>query len=125
MEYITHLRFKGKDLNGKSVLITRGKKLNCINGYLYFEERPICVYRSECARQHFAINDDGQGMTRGDLIESIAYSNHGMTDNQIDLLKSKWNKFLNMEHDVIIFNEDFFISEVSELKTLYDEMTEE
>lgn len=123
MEYITHLRFKGKDLTGKSVLITRGKKLIRINDYLYFEERPICVYRSECARKHFSINEDKNGMLRGDLIEKIAYSNKAFNDNQADLLWSdKWNRFLNPEHDVIIFADCFFEADISELQELYNEL---
>lgn len=123
MEYITHLRFKGKDLTGKPVLITRGKKLIRKDNYLYFEDRPICVYRSDCARKHFSINEDKNGMLRGDLIEKIAYSNKKFEDNQANLLWSdKWNKFLNLEHDVIIFADCFFEADISELQELYNEL---
>ena len=122
MEYITHLRFKGKDLTGKSILITRGKKLIRKDNYLYFENRPICHFHSECARQHFAINEDKQGLLRGDLIEKIAYSNN-MNEYQFNLLRSdKWNKFINLEHEVIIFKDNFFVTEIDELKQLYNEL---
>lgn len=118
MEYVTHDRFKGKDLYGKSVLITRGKKLIRKGDLLYFQDRPICVYRSDCAKKHFSINDDKQGMIRGDLIEKIAY--RSFNDEQIEILCSdRWQKFLNPEHDVIIFADCFFEADVKELNLLY------
>lgn len=121
MEYIAHERFKGIDLKGNPVLITRGKKLTRKEDFLYFKDRPICVYRSECAKRHFSKDDDKQGMVRGDLIDKIAYS--GLSDEQIDLLFSdKWNHFLNLEHAVVIFNDSFFEAEVSELQSLYDDL---
>ena len=123
MEYITFERFKGKDLYGKPILITRGKKLTRKGDVLFFQDKPICIYRSECAKRHFSPNDDGLGLKRGDLIHMIAHSDNSLNDKQIDLLFSdKWNRFLNLEHDVVIFNDSFFNANIDELQTLYDEL---
>ena len=132
MTYITHTKFKGKDLQGKSVMISRGKKLTRVGDFLCYEERPICVYRSECAKRHFSINDDTQGIIRGDLTHKIAYSDMRTTVNgwqsrfsekQAEVLCSdRWKKFLNPEHDVIIFTDGFFEASVDELQKLYDEL---
>ena len=132
MQYITHIKFKGKDLTGKEVMISRGKKLERKGDFLYFEDYPICVYRSECAKMHFAINEDSQGMVRGDITHKIAYSDsrvlvNGRTqrfsEKQVEILCSdKWEKFLNKEHDVIIFTDVFFEANVDELKNLYEEL---
>lgn len=135
MQYITHTKYKGKDLKGKEVMISRGKKLQREGDFLYFEKRPICVYRSECAKRHFSINEDTQGMIRGDLTHKIAYADTRATVNgwisrfsetQAEILCSdKWKKFLNPEHDVIIFTDSFFEASVEELQELYNELQEE
>lgn len=132
MNYITHTKFKGKDLQGKEVMISRGKKLERLGDFLYFEKHPICVYRSECAKMHFSINDDSQGMIRGDITRKIAYSDSRIdvngrmqrfSEDQVELLTSdKWNKFLNPDHDVILFADNFFDASVEELKELYNEL---
>lgn len=134
MEYITHNKYKGKDIKGKDVLIPRGKKLTKNGDFLFFESTPICIYRSEVAKQHFSNNYDGNGLLRGDLTHKIAYSdrryqvgnwNQRFNEKQIELLCSdKWVKLLNTEHDVIIFNDSFFDADVDELKELYKELEE-
>ena len=132
MIYITHTKFRGKDLQGKKVMISRGKKLERIGDLLYFENHPICIYRSECAKMHFSINDDFKGMIRGDITHKIAYSDskisinksgHRFSENQVELLTSdKWKKFLNPDHNVILFSDSFFDADVEELQTLYNEL---
>lgn len=132
MQYITHTKFKGKDLTGKDVMISRGKKLTRVGDFLCYEERPICIYRSECAKMHFSSNDDKHGIERGDITHKIAYSNSRIEANgrkqrfseqQIEVLCSdKWKKFLNPDHDVIIFADSFFEADLDELKELYEEL---
>ena len=123
MEYITHNRFKGKDLYVQAILITRGKKLIRKGNVLYYQEHPICIYRSECAKKHFSRNDDKQGMIRGDLIEKITFN--PLNNDQIDLLLSdKWKKYINPEHEgVIIFGDNLFDEEISILQTLENELS--
>ena len=122
MEYITFERFKGKDLQGNPILITRGKKLTRKGDVLFFQDKPICIYRSECAKRHFNINDDSNGLARGDLISKIAFSQAGLNDAQAEIIYSKWDRFLNKEHDVIIFNDSFFETNLGEIQELYSEL---
>ena len=133
LSYVTHAKYTGKNMYGEKAMISRGKRLSREGDTLYYEGAPICVYRSEVARRHFAINYDGKGLVRGDLTHKIAYSdsrveingwNQRFNEKQKDILCSdKWNKFLNPEHDVIIFTDEFFESGVEELKELYAELT--
>lgn len=134
MEYITHTKYKGKSITGEDVMLSRGKKLSRKGELLFFKDKPICIYRSEVARSHFAINDDGNGLIRGDLTHKIAYSANRVevdgwlqrfNEKQKDILCSdKWSKFLNPEHDVIIFADCFFDADIEELKTLYKKLEE-
>ena len=88
MQYITHTKYKGKDLYGETIMIFRGKKLIREEDVLFFNNTPICVYRSEVARKHFAINEDGKGLIRGDLTHKIAYS-----DSRVEI--NGWNQRFN------------------------------
>ena len=132
MNYITHTKFKGKSLDNKEVMISRGKKLERQGDFLYFEKHPICVYRSECAKMHFSVDDDKHGLERGDITHKIAYADSRIevngrlqrfTEEQVEVLTSdKWNKFLRKGHDVILFDDNFFDADLEELKELLSEL---
>ena len=132
MNYITHTKFKGTSLDGKGVLISRGKKLERKDNILYFENHPICIYRSECAKMHFSKDDDKHGLERGDITHKIAYTDSRIevngrmqrfTEEQVEILTSdKWNKFLRKGHDVILFDDNFFDADLEELKELLSEL---
>lgn len=132
--YITFTKFKGKSLTGEEVLIPRGKRLVREKNVLFYDRIPICVYRSEIARHHFSRNNNGKGLLRGDLVSKIAYSDNRVAVNgwsqrfnekQVEVLTSdRWNKFLDLSHDVIIFSDDFFEADTEELKELYQELEE-
>lgn len=70
MEYITHRRFKKKAICGEVNLPARTKVEN-IHGALCYQGKMICYETSENAHQYFARNDDGNGMARGKLTQSI------------------------------------------------------
>lgn len=132
MQYITHTKFKGTSLDGKGVLISRGKKLERKDNILYFENHPICIYRSECAKMHFSKDDDKHGLERGDITHKIAYSDSRVevngrvqrfSDKQAEILSSdKWSKFLRNDCDVILFSDEFFDADIEELKELQSEL---
>ena len=78
--YITHKRFNKRGFyhlipNKKSeppFNIPRGTVLRCEDNMLITDDgKPVCFTTSEDAHQHFANNDDGKGMERGDLTKSI------------------------------------------------------
>lgn len=129
MEYITHTRFDGKTLQGETVLIRRGDKLERRGDLLFYKNEPICVYRSLIGKQHFAINDDGKGLERGDLSYAIAYAhriNHDgsgdiqqrFTDSEIEILVRDWCEYLKPDCDTILFNDKFFELEPEILKQI-------
>lgn len=132
MQYIAHTKFKGISLDDKEVMISRGKKLERKGDLLYFDNHPICVYRSECAKMHFSKDDDKHGLERGDITHKIAYSDNRVnvngrmqrfTEEQVEILTSdKWNKFLRKGHDVILFDDNFFDADLEELKELLSEL---
>lgn len=130
--YIAHTKYRGKTIDGNEILIPRGKRLYRDKNILYYDRKPVCIYRSEVARKHFSKNHDGKGLTRGDLTRKIAYSDNKVNVNgwmqrfnekQVDILTSeRWKKFISPEHDVIIFTDAFFAADVFELQELYEEL---
>ena len=118
-EYITHERYDGKDLNGNSILIRRGKRLERRGDTLYYSDTPICIYRSFVGKKYFAHNNDGFGLERGKLTYAIAYSarlrysddaesQQRFTDEEIKILRSKWAQYLKPNVDTLLFNDKFF-----------------
>ena len=130
--YIAHAKYRGKTIDGNEILIPRGKRLYRDKNILYYDRKPVCIYRSEVARKHFSKNHDGKGLTRGDLTRKIAYSDNRVNvngwmqrfnENQVDVLTSdRWKKFINPEHDVIIFTDAFFEADIFELQELNEEL---
>lgn len=70
MDYIIHTRFKGNALCGEVNLpaLTPCEK---INGCIFCNGKPICYSESHIAHQHFARNNDGNGLLRGKLTQAI------------------------------------------------------
>lgn len=128
MEYIIHRKFKGKAAGGDSVNLAVGTTYQTIGNWIADENRAICSTHSETAHKHFARNDDGQGLKRGELTYKIAYAPRDSGDGfrfsekQRDLLTTKWSRFLRPEHGFIIFNDDFFNAEILELMQLNYEL---
>lgn len=128
-KYITHHRFKGLALCGMELNIPYGTKLDENNHYLFTKDGlMICSTTSETSKLHFSINDDEQGLRRGELTYLIAYSNRKtntgkrFTEREINILKNKWAHFLNQNVPVILFNEEFFTAPISELESLTNDL---
>ena len=128
MEYIVHRRFTGKAASGESVNLATGTTYQTIGNWIADGNKAICSTHSENAHKYFARNDDSQGLKRGELTYKIAYAprNSGdgfrFSDEQRNLLATKWARFLRPEHDFIIFNDDFFNAEILELMQLNYEL---
>lgn len=72
MQYITIKRYKRPDRpNREAVNIPYGKAVEERNGSLYYGDVEICRDHSAVMREYFARNDDGQGLKRGKLSQSI------------------------------------------------------
>ena len=122
MKYITHHRYKGKSMINSQVNISYGTELETYNDLLITSDGiPICYTTSEIAKKYFAYNDDNNGLERGKLIYAIAYENRKCTngyrfsDENINLLINKYNKFLKQNVNTILFNDNFFIAKPNEL----------
>ena len=70
MNYIVHTRFKGRALCG-DVNLPAMTECTLEDNTICYEGHPLCYVKSDNAHNHFARNDDGQGMTRGKLIRAI------------------------------------------------------
>lgn len=125
MKYVTHHRFKELALCGERLNIPYGTELDT-EGYSIVmpDGRAVCYSTSENAKKHFARNDDGRGLERGDLTYAIAYSRRDVgngfrfSEEEAEILTRDWGHFLRPDVDVILFNEDFFAAEPEELQKL-------
>ena len=70
MQYIVHTDFNGKAICGE-VTLSAGTKCTEINGTIYHNARAVCRIGSNTAYKHFARNNDGNGLKRGELIKTI------------------------------------------------------
>ena len=129
MEYVNHRRVKGKVLCGKEVNIPAGTVFECNNKLIKLGNDAICYSTSQMGHENFARNDDGNGMERGAYTYEIAFSNRKrfnkdktrrqrFSDNEIETLCNKWEKFLIPDIDVVLFNNDFFEADLEELKKM-------
>lgn len=129
MEYIVHHRFKGIAATGERMNIPYGSRFETIGDFIATPDaKGICYTTSEAAKQHFARNDDGQGLERGKLTWAIAYSSRErksadghrqrFTDEEIELLERWWSRFLRDDVETILFNQAFFDADPAELRPI-------
>lgn len=125
MEYVVHRRFKNRAAYGKIVDIPVGAKFESIGYWIATKDgKAICAITSENAKRHFARNDDGCGLKRGELTYAIAFGprregeGFRFSDDEIEMLESRWSHFLNTEVDTILFNDNFFKASMLELWSL-------
>lgn len=128
MEYITIKRYHKKAICEELLDIPVGTKFNTIGEFIVTPDgRPICVTRSYSSHNHFARNDDGNGMRRGLLTYSICNKNRSSaeqngsswTPEEAQLIYDKYSHFLRPEHmDVMLWNNEFFHADIDELEQL-------
>lgn len=87
MEYIITQRYKRDNALGRFNL-PRGTKVEERDGWLYHEGRRICSDHSAVMRDHFARDDDGNGLRRGELSRAIIKAMQIRPDET----KDDWNK---------------------------------
>lgn len=126
MEYIIHHRLKDSTISGQ-VNLPYGTKLYSNGGrFITGFSGTICVIGSEQYNQHIAPNDDNNGLERGAITYAIAYKNtptyhskgQRFTDEQINTLLSKYQRFLVPDVDAILFNTKFFNAPIEDLRTM-------
>lgn len=70
MKYVVHRRFKDNAICG-SINLPAMTECECEDGLITYNNTAICYTTSENAHQFFAVNEDGMGMERGRLTQSI------------------------------------------------------
>lgn len=70
MKYVVHRRFKVNAICG-SINLPAMTECECEDGLITYNNTAICYATSENAHQFFAVNEDGMGMERGRLTQSI------------------------------------------------------
>lgn len=131
MKYITHRRYKGKDVLRNQLNLPYGTELEEAEGFIATKDgHLICYPTSKTAEMHFAPNDDGRGLERGALTWAIAYSHrerkwpdksvHRFSESEAEMLTRSWSHWLRQDVDAILFNGDFFAARPEDLQRLAD-----
>ena len=125
MRYIVYKRFKEKALCGE-INIPALTECDEHNGIIFLKYKPLCFTTSENAHNHFVINDDGKGLERSNLIQTIL-STLKCKDKDY---QNRWNKiwedevsqkYKRPEHpDHWLWNHDFFNADINDLKHILD-----
>lgn len=130
MKYICYKRFNENGIGGK-VDIKVGKDLDCERSIIKYNGTDICVNTSENAHTYFMRNDDGKGIQRGDIINSILTMlkiPEGLTPEEyeeaVKLRDKRWEKVINdpicqaycrSGHDIWIWNHAFYNTSIESL----------
>ncbi len=131
MRYITHRRYRGKDILQNQINLPFGTELEAAEGFIVTRDgHLICYPTSETAKMYFAPNDDGRGLERGALTWAIAYRSRArkwsdkslrrFSEAEAEMLARDWSRWLRQDADAILFNEDFFSARPEDLQRLAD-----
>lgn len=121
MDYVAIKRTRFHSLSG-DVNIPYGTKIDCANGILHINGKPLCFERSQNAYNNFAKNDDGMGLERGKLIQTILKTLCKRDKNHQDRWDRVWKdpicqQYKRPDHtDHWIWNYEFYNADVADLK---------
>lgn len=121
MDYIAIKRAKFHSLSG-NVNIPYGTKIDCVDGILSIEGKPLCADHSQNAYEFFARDDDGNGLLRGKLTQAIQKALAKQDKDHQARWDKVWadqicQKYKRSEHtDYWLWNHDFFNAEVADLR---------
>lgn len=121
MDYIAIKRARFFSLSG-NVNIPYGTKIDCVDGILSIDGNPLCGAHSQNAYDFFARDDDGNGLLRGKLTQTI----QAVLRKRDKGHQARWDKvwedpicqkYKRSEHtDYWLWNHDFFNAEVADLR---------
>lgn len=129
--YITIKRAKFKGIDEEFVNIPFGTELQVQKGFVMHNGRKICSINSKNGRDFFAINDDGNGLQRGMLINAIKKAlasgpNKSAESNAASI--RRWDRvwgslmckrYKHPGHDELwIWNQDFYGAPIEDLKSI-------
>lgn len=119
--YITTKRFKGQAITSE-VNIPYGTEVQCIIGYIVYDNLPICADHSQNAYDYFSRNDDGKGLERGKLIQEIKKVLSKKDSGYQDRWDKVWEdevclKYKRVEYsDYWLWNHDFYNAKIEDLR---------
>ena len=120
-KYIVHKRLKGTAICGE-VNFPAMTICECNNNIIQYEGHDICYVKSEQAHQHFAIDEDGNGLERGHLTQAIMKRLARRDDYYQDRWDKIWadevcQKYKREEYeDYWLWNHDFFNADIDDLR---------
>lgn len=130
MEYIIYKDFIGKAICGE-VNLPKGTDCTEKGGMIYNGESELCLKRSENAFRYFARNNDGKGIRRGELIDSIKTILALNDEHHYERWHRVWNdpacrQFNNNPNaDSWVWNYAFYNAEVFTLEYIENLITNE
>lgn len=87
-KYYCFHKYNDIDMYGeKHITIKKGTEVFCENNILFYNDLTICLCNSYDSHRHFCLNEDGNGIERGQLIENINNS-----------LKTRYNNAINKKY---------------------------
>ena len=119
MKYITTEEFNRDGIEGYfniplNTIIERKK-----DGYMYYDNRKICVATSYAAHRYFSLDDDEAGILRNKLCQSIIkkLDGHGGEKWNIIYKDNIAKKYKKEEHeDYWLWNDKFYNAPINDLK---------
>ena len=136
MKYKCFREFKVKTLtDGREVIIPPSAELIRLGDFLYYKNLPICVWRSQIAKDNLIWNGDGQADKRLEYESRILFSSRKktwteyngkdtitrsarFTPTEFEYMTDHFPQFFTEDG---LFNDYFFVgSHISELKELAD-----
>ena len=121
--YITTSRFKQKAICGE-VNLPYGAKCQCDGNCITYNNELICYTTSQNAYDYFSINDDGNGLERGKLIQKI----RDILATPDEKHQIRWNKIWDdkslrkfrrneefIDDDTWLWNKDFYCASLLDL----------
>lgn len=129
MEYVIYKDFNAKAICGE-VNLPRGTICTEENGTIFHGTDTLCLKRSENAYKHFARNNDGKGLERGDLITSIKEALAIQDEHTEERNQRLWNNPAcrqfngNPNGGTWVWNYAFYNAEVFVLDYIYKILTD-
>ena len=125
MRYVCCRRYKANDLNGKFINLPYATGLETQGRYIVTPDgRPLCFIKSQTAHMYFAVNDDGDGLKRGEITYKLAFkpreTSEGFRYTKAERAKivEKWSKYIRTDVEMLLFNHDFFCAPLSDLEAM-------
>lgn len=121
MKYIVHKRFKKKAICGY-VNLPALTECESVNGCIVLKDKVICYDTSENAHQYFAQNEDGFGIIRGKLTQSIQNALSKRDDDYQTRWDKIWNDLICRKYrrgdynDFWLWNHNFFHANINDLQ---------